>query len=279
MQTLRLLAASLRVNIQIHNTVINFKERVADLKISVGILTMNIYGATDIGNRRSTNQDAFRVGQIRENYAYTIFCDCMGVVYGGEVASILAADTIKDYLDKNLNENDDEIISVIKAAIKEANALVFNMSVEKREYSGMGTTVVMAVIKDNKMYAAHIGDSRLYLTKEEETVQVTEDHSFVQTLVNNGEITKEQARVHPNKNIITRSLGVHSETEPDFNVLDVKEGEIAILCTDGLSDYLTEKLLFEISKKSSGEELVNILVKYALMAGGHDNITVSAVYF
>ena len=240
---------------------------------------MNIYGATDIGKRRSTNQDAFRSGEVREGYGYTIVCDGMGGVNGGEVASNIAADAIKDYLVNNLNENEDDIIPVMKKAIEEANSLVFGKAAEKSEYSGMGTTVVMAVIKDKKMYVAHIGDSRLYHIRGEIVAQITEDHSFVQSLVNSGEITKEQARVHPNKNIITRSLGVHSSAQPDFNTVEIEEGDIAVLCTDGLSDYLTEKILLEIMKKSSKEELVNILVKYALMAGGHDNITVSAVYF
>lgn len=240
---------------------------------------MNIYGATDIGNRRSTNQDTYRVGQISENYAFTIVCDGMGGVNGGDVASNLAADAIKDYLEKNLNENENEIIPVMKKAVEAANSIVFSKASEKSEYNGMGTTVVMAVIKDKRMYVAHIGDSRLYYLEGENVAQITEDHSFVQSLVNSGEITKEQARTHPNKNIITRSLGVHSNVQPDFNAVDVNEGGVAVLCSDGLSDYLTEKILLEITKKSSEKELVNILVKYALMAGGHDNITVSAVYF
>ena len=240
---------------------------------------MNIYGATDIGNRRSTNQDTFRYNTIRDGYGYTIVCDGMGGVNGGDVASNMAADAINDYLKNNLTECEDEITSVMDAAIKEANRLVFNKAAEKSEYNGMGTTVVMAVIKDDTAFVAHIGDSRLYLKRGDGVKQITEDHSFVQTLVKKGEITKEQARIHPNKNIITRSLGVHCEVEPEYDTFKIESKDVLVLCTDGLSDYLTEKILFEIMNKTSEKELVKILLKFALTAGGHDNITVSAVYF
>lgn len=242
---------------------------------------MRVYCKTDIGKRRSTNQDTFRYHEISEHFAWVVVCDGMGGVKGGDVASNTAAEVIADIMDKRLTDqmSSEEIKALMVQAVNSANSCVFAKSVDSPELKGMGTTVVLAVIKNQALHIVHVGDSRAYLQTNTGLNQITEDHSFVQDLVNRGEITKEQARVHPHKNIITRSLGVHSIVEADYSEFEILGGDVLVICSDGLSDYMTEDLLAQyIANTADQEELVDTLVTFALECGGNDNITVAAVY-
>lgn len=242
---------------------------------------MRVYCKTDIGKRRSTNQDTFRYHEISEDFAWVVVCDGMGGVKGGDVASNTAAEVIEEIMNKHLKDqmSSEEIKALMLQAVNSANSSVFAKSVDSPELKGMGTTVVLAVIKDQALHIVHVGDSRAYLQTNSGLSQITEDHSFVQDLVNRGEITKEQARVHPHKNIITRSLGVHSIVEADYSTFDILSGDVLVICSDGLSDYMTEDLLSQyIANIADQRELVDTLVAFALECGGNDNITVAAVY-
>lgn len=241
---------------------------------------MKIYGNTNIGNRRSSNQDTYRNGEVSDTMVWSLVCDGMGGVNGGDIASVTAADTIDGLMKKQLSAqlSPAQIKEIMIHAVNEGNSAVFSKSVDMPELRGMGTTAVLAVAKDDELYIAHVGDSRAYLYDGEKCVQVTEDHSFVQDLINRGEITKEAARTHPRKNIITRSLGVHSMVETDFISYPFKKDYILLICSDGLSDYITEELLDEFMVKSEKDELVDALISYALKCGGIDNVTVTAVY-
>ena len=241
---------------------------------------MKIYVDTNIGNRRSSNQDTYRYNVISDNLAWSVVCDGMGGVNGGDIASNTAADTIEAIIQNTLTDSlsESEIKELMIHAANEANSAVFSKAFDNLELKGMGTTVVLSIVKGNQLYLLHVGDSRAYIYKDSRTVQVTEDHSYVQDLVNRGEITKEEARVHPHKNIITRSLGVHSMVETDFSLLEIKSGEILVVCSDGLSDYLTEELLSEYLNKYKEEDIINGLIEYALHCGGNDNITVLTLY-
>lgn len=241
---------------------------------------MRVFCQTDIGKKRSTNQDTFRYGEISEDFVWAAVCDGMGGVNGGDIASNTASDVIRETLETELNEglSEEEIRSLMVRSVNEANSAVFAKSVDFPELKGMGTTVVLSVIKGDTLHLVHVGDSRAYLKNSSGVAQITEDHSFVQDLVNRGEITKEQARVHPHKNIITRSLGVHSMVESDYACFRVAPGDVLVICSDGLSDYLTEEILEGfMANTPNQEELVRALIAFALENGGSDNITVAAV--
>ncbi len=241
---------------------------------------MEIYVDTNIGSRRSTNQDTYRYNVISENLAWSVVCDGMGGVNGGDVASNTAADTIADIIQKGLSDSlsEEEIRELMVHAVNEGNSAVFSKAVDNLEFKGMGTTVVLSIVRGNRLFLVHVGDSRGYFYTDGEVRQITEDHSYVQDLVNRGEITKEEARNHPHKNIITRSLGVHSMVETDFSVFDIEPGQVLVVCSDGLSDYLTEELLAEFLSNNKQEDIINALIEYALLCGGNDNITVLALY-
>lgn len=241
---------------------------------------MRVYGETNIGNKRPNNQDTFRTSGDSDSLVWMAVCDGMGGVNGGDVASGTAADIIEEKMNGKLKPGltGDEIKEAMLSAVAEGNSMVFSKAVDNPELKGMGTTAVLAVIKGDKLFAAHVGDSRAYLYSSGNIRQITEDHSYVQDLVNRGEITREQAKVHPHKNIITRSLGVHSIVEIDFSEFDVSEGDVLLICTDGLSDYATEDLLMEYIEKYHETEITGALIEYALECGGNDNITVTAAY-
>ncbi|MDO4460109.1 MAG: Stp1/IreP family PP2C-type Ser/Thr phosphatase [Clostridia bacterium] len=240
---------------------------------------MKSFGMTDIGLKRHTNQDSYRNNELSDNFVWSLVCDGMGGVNGGDVASSIAVKVIGEYLDENLSFglDDNKSFEIIKEAFEKANISVFTKASESNEFKGMGTTAVLAVAKGNTCLLAHIGDSRAYLYSDGAVKQVTIDHSLVQNMVNSGQITAAQARVHPQKNIITKSLGVHETVVPECNSIDFKDGDIIVICTDGLGDYLTEEVLLEYIKANPSEKLTDELLKYALRCGGVDNITVTTM--
>ncbi len=240
---------------------------------------MKIYGETNVGFKRKNNQDTYRNKLINDNFGWSLVCDGMGGVNGGDVASNLSAETVEEYLDTELNENlsDEEILQMINVSFQKANSAVWQKAIETKEYRGMGTTAVLAIIKGNKLLIGHIGDSRAYLFSDNNISQITTDHSYVQNLVNHGQLTKDEARFHPQKNIITKSLGVHSSVDPEINSYDLKAGDKIIICTDGLGDYLTDKVLNEYVANTDDEKLPVKLINFALRCGGVDNVTVTTI--
>ena len=240
---------------------------------------MRLYGNTDIGKRRGSNQDTYRYSKVSENLVWTMVLDGMGGVNGGDIASSTAAEAIESVLMAELNDelSATGIREVMEKAVKEANTAVFSKSVDYPELRGMGTTVVLAVVKGDKVHIVHVGDSRAYFVDGNCETQITEDHSFVQSLIRYGEITREQARTHPRKNIITRSIGAHSMVECDYCQMNFPHDDILLLCSDGLSDYLVDGVLKDFASRVSPESLCDELIAYALDCGGRDNVTVTAV--
>lgn len=240
---------------------------------------MKIYGETNVGFKRKNNQDTYRNKLINNNFGWSLVCDGMGGVNGGDIASNLSAETIEEYFDTELSEDlsDEEILGMINNSFQKANSAVWQKAIETKEYRGMGTTAVLAVIKGNKLFIGHIGDSRAYLYSDNNVTQITTDHSYVQNLVNHGQLTKDEARLHPQKNIITKSLGVHSCVEPEVNSYDLKPRDEIIICTDGLGDYLTDKVLKEFAANTESEKLPEKLINFALRCGGVDNVTVTTI--
>lgn len=236
---------------------------------------MKIYSKTDQGIMRNSNQDAFFAGQISENFAFGIVCDGMGGANAGNVASEIAIKTVSEYISNSYRENMDlfDIEKIIKNAISSANMLIFDRASKNVDLSGMGTTITVAVIKDNNAVIAHVGDSRIYLI-EDDIKLLTKDHSIVQTLIETGEITPDAAKTHPRKNVITRALGVEPQVIADFSQISLKPGNTLLLCTDGLTNFVDEDKIFTTFIDNDISQVSDILIDLANDGGGGDNITV-----
>lgn len=240
---------------------------------------MKIVAKTDKGLVRENNQDAYAVGELPGEVAWAVVCDGMGGAAGGNIASALAVKVISDKITSSYNEKmrDSSIKNLLDSAITAANIEVYDMAYSRPDLKGMGTTVVAVVVRDNVAHIAHAGDSRAYVVNNEGVEQITVDHSLVQNLVDRGEITKEEAEHHPNKNVITRALGVDKRIDVDFSEVDMEENETLILCTDGLSNCVNNAEIAEDIKDGQYYAFADRLVKRANKNGGIDNITVVAI--
>lgn len=240
---------------------------------------MKIVAKTDKGLVRENNQDAYAVGELPGEVAWAVVCDGMGGAAGGNIASALAVKVISDKITSSYNEKmrDSSIKNLLDSAITAANIEVYDMAYSRPDLKGMGTTVVAVVVRDNVAHIAHAGDSRAYLVNKDGVKQITVDHSLVQNLVDRGEITKEEAEHHPNKNVITRALGVDKRIDVDFSEIDMQENETLVLCTDGLSNCVNNFEMAEDIKDGQYYAFADRLVKRANKNGGNDNITVVAI--
>lgn len=227
-----------------------------------------IFQATHVGKVRKNNEDSLIVIEP-ETF---VTADGMGGQAAGEVASKILVDTVKDFLPLVPEPWSEEILS---KSIRKANAKVLQAAHENKNYRGMGTTATILHIYKNRAYYAHIGDSRLYRVRNKILEQITEDHSYVETLVRRGELTPEQARVHPMKNILTQAVGADEDITIDTGNFRVDFDDIFMLCTDGLTNMVTDEDILKILLESSNP--ADDLVQAALDGGGHDNISVIVV--
>lgn len=234
---------------------------------------MNINGLSDKGLVRNSNQDAFLLC-VEDNYSWAVVCDGMGGANSGDVASRLAVDHFSAALKAGLRPNMSEhsIKNLLTSAVASANIRVFDKSKESSEFQGMGTTIVAILIIGSTAYFIHAGDSRAYVLSNGNFEQITRDHSIVQSMIENGKLTVEEARFHPRKNVITRALGVDEVIEPEFNVYDLNDGDTVLLCTDGLTNFVDSEAIVEILKSSEVNK-AEALVNEANKNGGGDNIT------
>lgn len=236
---------------------------------------MRVIGKSDVGMVRKENQDAFWSEQLDARTSIAVVCDGMGGAHGGQEASTLAIASLKNTL-LHLKPNE-KINAVFDHAIKECNQAVYTESQKNDELSGMGTTLVLALVKEENCYVVNVGDSRAYHITNGSINQITKDHSAVQELVDSGHITERQAKIHPNKNVITRAIGIGDEIEYDFFEVSVSSGDIILLCSDGLSNYVDEnEIQFEVSG-GEFDDLAIRLIHLANSRGGTDNITVTAI--
>lgn len=235
---------------------------------------MKVYAKTDIGKTRESNQDAFDTGYFNDGTVWAVVCDGMGGVSGGQVASSLCIDKTVNAIKRSYRENMtvNNVKNMLVSAINAANSYVFDESLKDRDLKGMGTTIVAVVIVNNIAVVAHVGDSRAYIVND--TIkQITKDHSYVQLLVDNGKITLEEAENHPDKNIITRAIGIEGFVDVDVDIVDIKDEDILLLCTDGLNGYVKDDDILK-TVKEYGDSSTEKLVETANLNGGHDNITV-----
>lgn len=240
---------------------------------------MEIYSKTDIGRVRETNQDAVLVKKISDDFAWSLVCDGMGGTYGGDVASRTAVKVIENYMDSFLSENDslDEIKTKIHNAVNDANLKIFEKSKMDENLNHMGTTVVLCVARNNLIQIVYAGDSRIYIVNKDEIHQLSKDHSIVQEMLDSGEISAQDAKNHPQKNIITRALGINSEIKLDYIEYETKKEDIILSCSDGLTNCLDEENIYNICNRNEISSLASDLVREANNRGGSDNITVALI--
>lgn len=242
---------------------------------------MKIVAKTDTGKVRESNQDSYAAGELASGVAWAVVCDGMGGNAGGNIASNTAVKMISDHITSCYRDgmSTSSIKNILVSAITNANLSIYDMSRANSELKGMGTTVVAAVVKDNTICVAHAGDSRAYVISLDDIEQITRDHSVVQEMVENGQITKEEAKVHPRKNLITRALGVDEQIRIDFDEIDIKDDEVLLMCTDGLTNYVETDDIYKITSSGKYYEFADKLVDLANNNGGGDNITVVVVAY
>ncbi len=242
---------------------------------------MKFAARCDKGMVREKNEDSYNIIAGYNDIPTTfIIADGMGGHNSGEIASKTAVDFISksvlEFPEKKVANED--ITLFIKQIIENANKEVINVSKERIENYGMGTTVIVASVWADNLYIGHVGDSRLYLIRDGEMKRITTDHSYIEELVQNGTLTREEAENHPQKNIITRALGCFDEIVVDTYVCEIKNGDYFVLCTDGLTNMLSENEIKDIVLSAdSPETACDVLVRKANENGGEDNITVIVI--
>lgn len=237
---------------------------------------MRVYAKTDIGKARQMNQDFYYISQKNENMCLCILADGMGGYNGGEIASSLATNSAKEYIEENFDKiehTEKEIMNLIKYAMEYANKAVLEKSKENEELEQMGTTLEICIIYNAKAYIGHIGDSRIYRIRKNIIRRITTDHSYVEKLVKDGTITREEAFYHPKKNMLMKALGCNEFIEPDIMVKEFLENDIMLMCSDGLTNMLAEEAIYNIVQEET-ETACEKLVKRANENGGYDNISV-----
>lgn len=237
----------------------------------------NIYQKDVIGNVRKAQEDSHDIAALTPNGDVFVVCDGMGGHVGGKQASSIAVKSIIDYLKK---EKYPQPTQALNEALQFANMQILGYANEHPELKGMGTTACIVLLQESEAYIAHVGDSRiyLYLGKEKQLHRITKDHSFVQTLVDAGQITDEEAEHHPNKNRILKALGIKPDLSPTFNKVQPKNGDVFLICSDGLSGMISDSIITDVlSQKNEIAAKGDTLINLALDAGGTDNITVELI--
>ncbi len=240
---------------------------------------MKSYGLTDRGKVRAENQDSFVIETIETRECLcAVLCDGMGGASAGSIASTLASKTFMNYLVERIMASRAKTPDVkrhMRSAADKANDIVYSYSQFNIDYSGMGTTLVAAAIMGNHVYIVNVGDSRAYSITKKGIEQITKDHSYVQELVDKGIITPDKAKTHPRRNVIMRALGTEGGAECDVFMRKLTRGERILLCSDGLTNLVSDEEIWEAAQQcKSPEGFCKKLIELALEAGAGDNVTV-----
>ncbi len=238
---------------------------------------MDYYGISDRGHVRQINQDVCltHYDNLR-NTALLVVCDGMGGAKAGNIASDIAAKAFLEHMQNTVTEENNiiDIMQHMNQAIRSANIQVYERSINDTECNGMGTTLVAAAVVNNGVVIANVGDSRAYHVTGSKITQITKDHSVVEDMIDRGDLKRSEASNHPNRNLITRVIGTSMDTEPDFFFLNLLSGEHLLLCSDGLSNIVSEQILFtELNSGSDAKEMCERLIKLAVSKGAPDNVT------
>jgi len=240
-------------------------------------MDIHFFAKTDVGKVRSANEDYFLSEKISANEFLFLVADGMGGHQAGDVASRLASETFSTAY-KALRKKNTAIMESMEAAIRKANSVVFEKAATDIEKRGMGTTFSAMIIADMKAFIAHVGDSRIYLIRRSKIKKITTDHSFVEKLVEEGRISPEEAREHPQKNVLYMSLGARENLTPEIlPAMGMEDGDALVMCSDGLSNMVTDEDLMKTIMDYYPEDAADALVKLANANGGADNITLQIV--
>lgn len=233
------------------------------------------WGVTDKGAVRQQNQDAYYLSITENALAVAVVCDGMGGAKAGNVASTLALDTFVEALRHQSGSSPEDPGKALISAGKKANEVVYFRAGNDPDCNGMGTTMVAMLLDGDMAHILNIGDSRCYRVTQEGITRITRDHSVVEDLVSQGQITPEEARLHPRKNLITRALGADAYFHADLYQQKVKQGEYLLLCSDGLSNVVTDQeILYEVLHGGDAEDCCARLLSIAMDRGAPDNVTV-----
>ncbi len=237
---------------------------------------MQYWGLTDPGCVREQNQDAFQLEQLDRHTLLCVVCDGMGGAKSGNVASSLAVDVFTQEIKRSWNPDMDEerLDQMLSGAVKLANFTVYDQAQQFEEFTGMGTTLVAALIHGKQVTFVNVGDSRGYCVDSNGIRQVTTDHSLVQMMVARGELTPERAKTYPGKNVITRAIGTEPVVECDIFHKKLDKGDCVLLCTDGLSNMIDDQeILFEVAHGVDRKQCCARLLDIAKKRGAPDNVT------
>ena len=237
---------------------------------------IHAWGITDKGAVRTQNQDGFYLDVPSEHLAVGVVCDGMGGAKAGNIASLIAVETFVDALQGMQPDGDGEAgpAAVLSRAAETANTAVYHRAVTDPDCRGMGTTMVAALVVEQTAYLLNIGDSRAYHISQAGITRITKDHSLVESMVERGDITAEEARRHPNRNLITRALGPDVTAVCDGYICPMEAGDYLLLCTDGLVDTVTDQeMLFEVIHGDGPDTCLDRLLAIAKRQGAPDNVT------
>jgi len=249
-------------------------------------MNIEVFGDTDIGKKRSNNEDSYVCYSFNNTQTpgYLIaVADGMGGHTGGEIASSLAIESVKDYIHsqfENLTSPDLDLSIVLEDSVHQANLKIFHLADAEIKLTGMGSTLVAALLTDTYTYVSNIGDSRAYLIREKNIQQITTDHNWKSEQLQKGQLTEEDIQNSPYKELITRSLGLNEKTKVDSFEVKTQPEDYILLSSDGMHSLLSQKEILKAFKKSkSPEKICRKLIDMSNKKGAHDNITVIVAYF
>lgn len=239
---------------------------------------MNYYAKTDIGKVRSKNQDQAVVIVNTKDQVVAVVCDGMGGHRSGEIASRVAIERVVTCFNCIPPfDNEEEVEKWIKETIFEADIIIKKMAIQNIEHQGMGTTIVLAVLKGQELYISHVGDSRAYILKDDQLIQLTRDHTLVNELIERGAISVEDAKTHSQKHVLMQAVGADAKLEPSLIKTEFKQ-DLLLLCSDGLYNCLDEQIIKDVLKEDIKiVDKVEKLIALANENGGRDNIAVAII--
>lgn len=241
---------------------------------------MQAWGLTEPGMVRSQNQDHYQIVKLSRDQLLVIVCDGMGGARSGNIASQMAVEVFVGEVKRTTRSNmrSERIDDMLEQALELANKAVYEQSQISEEYRGMGTTLVAAFFQKDQLTVANVGDSRAYLFNKDGVKSITTDHSLVELMVQRGELTREAAKNHPGKNLITRAVGTESKVTCDLFHLKLNRGDSVLLCSDGLSNMLSDQeILFEVIHGVNKNDCCQRLMNIANYRGSPDNVTIALI--
>lgn len=242
------------------------------------VVNLNYSGKTHVGLRRKDNQDSYLIEE-KDGILFAVVCDGIGGGNAGDVASKMAVHHLRDCFFKMQEyDSDSKVKHWLETTIQEANDLIFMQSTRKKEQKGMGTTLVGILQYKQATYIFNVGDSRTYGLYEKDFLCLTEDHSYVASLLKRGEVSIEEAMHHPNRNVLTNALGIWDSVKVDINKIK-DDYKVLLICSDGLHGYVSETLIQRVlsNQQYTPEEKVDALIQHSLDAGGYDNVSVIVI--